>query len=354
MDLPLDASRLLLPATEVCVLTAGMDTRKLALLRLAFKMHAARRYRLAVDAPELTPEMALVDIDGEGWPLWQRFRRDHPALPAAIVTVSPPTDAPAPVLGKPLRIEELFPLLSELRHAPPPEPDKWTPPPRQVASPAPARTAPARIERFDPERGLLGLACLMQRQARDAAILADGAPIAAIAGSRGQAYLLCEEARLRELCRGEAMVQPGDWPETERLANASPHPLKPLLWQWAIWTARGRLLCAIQADTPLRLRHWPNLTRLAPIPDAHRVCALLARAPVNLRIVARLLHVAPANLFDFLAAAHSIGALDIGAGTMLNVISTPPIRGAPPVAAAPPPSARGGLLSRLLRKINGL
>lgn len=354
MDLPLDATRLLRPVdTPITVLTAGMDERKQALLRLAFKMHGALRYRLAADSPGAEPQLALVDIDGEGWPAWQRFRQAHPRLPAAIVTISAPEQAPAPILLKPLRMEKLFPLLSELRHAPSGAPRDWTPPPSASAPAAPPRAAPSRIERFDAANGLLGQACLLQRQGQDALILADGAPVLAIEGSQGLARLLCTEDRLRELCQEETIaIQPQTLAPLPQATT--PRPLKPLLWQLAIWTSRGRLLRQIQADTALRLRYWPNLTRLAPIADACRISALLARTPVNLRLIARLLRVPPAKLFDFLAAAYCIGALEIRGEETLRIMSSAPIRRPPrPPAVAPAPES-AGLLSRLLRKITGL
>jgi hypothetical protein len=355
VDLPLDACRLLGPASApVTVLTAGMDERKLALLRLAFRMHAALGYRLAVDAADAQPDLALVDIDGEGWPLWQRFRQAHPQLPAAIVSAAPPERAPAAILKKPLRVEQLFPLLRELQEKPVAD-TAWSPPSAPPPKPSARPARPAVIERFDPASGLLGQACLLQRQRQDALILADDEPIVAILGSRNEARPLCGAARLREICQIDAAaILPTPLTRAPLPAEAPACPLKPLLWQLAIWSARGRLIRQIQADTPLRLRHWPNLTRLAPIPDALRVSALLCRSTVNLRVIARLLRIAPADLFAFLAAAHCIGALDIPQEGKLGVIASPPVRGQPPQSEAAPDASRRGLLSRLLRKITGL
>jgi hypothetical protein len=101
----------------------------------------------------------------------------------------------------------------------------------------------------------------------------------------------------------------------------------------------------IQADTPVRLRHWPNLTRLAPTPDAMRIAALWVRFPINLRLTVRMLNVEPARAFDFLAASHSIGVLDVRESGAEVVALAPQ----PPVTAEE--KERGGLLSRLLRKV---
>jgi hypothetical protein len=107
-----------------------------------------------------------------------------------------------------------------------------------------------------------------------------------------------------------------------------------LAWQLAIWTCQGRLMRGISADTPIRLRFWPNLTRLAPIPEAMRITAFLTRTPVNLKLITRLLKVPPEHLFNYLAAAYGIGILDIpNRNSNLSVITTEPVR---PVARARP------------------
>lgn len=103
-------------------------------------------------------------------------------------------------------------------------------------------------------------------------------------------------------------------------------------------------------DMTLHLRHWPNLTRLAPVPEAMRIAAFWVRFPVTPRLAVKMLNVAPRHVFDFLAATYAIGILEM------------PDRGGEPVVAPavvrPPPTAeqkaRGGFLSRLLRKVVGM
>ena len=103
-------------------------------------------------------------------------------------------------------------------------------------------------------------------------------------------------------------------------------------------------------DMTLHLRHWPNLTRLAPVPEAMRIAAFWVRTPVNLRLTVRMLNVAPHHVFDFLAATYAIGILDVPETGAAPVVE-PPIPQPPPTAEQ---KARGGLLSRLLRKVVGL
>ncbi|MCD5364550.1 hypothetical protein LQT98_23010, partial [Chromobacterium aquaticum] len=167
-----------------------------------------------------------------------------------------------------------------------------------------------------------------------------------------QAQWLQPAEQLRELCRQDAPTL------RAQAAGATPgvltQPLPALLWQLAIWSSQGRLPAGIGADTPLRLRQWPNLTRLQALPDATRLSALLTKTPATLRIMVRLLRVEPEHACDFLAAAHAIGLLDWRSDApALKVISSAPVRpGAPQTEAAAP--ERAGLLSRLLQKVTSL
>lgn len=365
----------------ITVLALGMDPRKQALLRMAFRLHHSLRYQLQEDAPDSTPDLAIVDVDGQaGWLAWEDFRRLHPSLPALIATATPAADSPAPALRKPIQVETLFPLLRAALDAAPPaalpraKPEPPLPaaraaspaprpvPPRPAPAAPPAAAEPITIERFDPDRGLLGMARRL-RQRRQAAIIGiDAAPLLVLLPLANQALQLADDAALQAACQADEQrlylhpLTPG-----ETLPDLPPRPLAPLIWQLAIWSSRGRLLRGIRADTPLRLRHWPNLTRLPPVPDAIRISALLGKTPVNLKLIARLLRVPPAHLFTYLAAAHSLDLLEWQSAASLPVMSSAPVRGARPPAAPPPspPPPRqtaetGGLLSRLLRKVTGL
>ena len=373
-----------LTAIDIAVLAVGMDERKLALLRMAFRLHRSLRYRLLETVvPDSPPDLAIVDIDSAiGWRAWEDFRQRHPDLPALIVASSAPAQAPAPVLDKPLRVETLFPQLQALLAKPPrttpsqggsaPQTTSVAPPaansappiaaPAALAEPravpdiapsaAPAAPRSVTVRRFDPRRGLLGAAARLARQPRPAMLLADGQPLLWLRPDCAQAQWLQPAEQLRELCRQDAPAL------RAQAAGATPgvltQPLPALLWQLAIWSSQGRLPAGIGADTPLRLRQWPNLTRLQALPDATRLSALLTKTPATLRIMVRLLRVEPEHACDFLAATHAIGLLDWRSDApALKVISSAPVRpGAPQTEAAAP--ERAGLLSRLLQKVTSL
>ncbi|UGA38302.1 hypothetical protein JOS77_31365 [Chromobacterium haemolyticum] len=257
------------PASDIAVLAIGMDDRKLALLRMAFRLHHSIRYRLLESSSgEHLPDLAIVDIDSPiGWQAWEEFRLRHPELPALIVASTPPEHAPAPTLTKPLRVESLFPQLqAALRPAPIPTRAPATDPlpataPRSepAAAPAPPSSMPPiSIARFDPRRGLLGATTRLARQPRPALLLVDGRPLLWLRPDRAQAQCLQPAEQLRELCRQDAPALQAQ--AAGASAGVVTQPLPALLWQLAIWSSQGRLPAGIGADTPLRLRQWPNLT----------------------------------------------------------------------------------------------
>ncbi|PXX48712.1 hypothetical protein [Aquitalea magnusonii] len=230
------------------------------------------------------------------------------------------------------------------------------------------------VERFDPSAGLFGLVARLLRQRTAAVVRVREVPVLVLLPAQDKALLLQPLETLQPLCSvpsHEVDQQPyGNSP-----VSAVQQEIRPqtLAWQLAIWTCRGRLMRGIAADTPLRLRYWPNLTRLPPIPEAMRITAFLTRTPVNLKLITRLLKVPPADLFNYLAAAYGIGILDLPSRSpQLSVISSEPVRPAskaetvaapgrpqdssPAPASSPAKPVQGGgrLLSRLLKKVIGL
>lgn len=379
------------------VLAIGMDGRKLAIIRMAFKMYAVQHYRLLEDAPGASPDVAIVDMDCVGaQALWEEFRARYPNLPAVIATVSPPEDAPAPVLTKPIRMDALFPLLRKTiltgglspaspvkplaqpkpqaasgDAAPPvipvPQPPALQPEEPMAHSapvsdaPATARAAlqikanlhvfPASVERFDPRQGLFSVLGDIRRKRIPSVVSLEGQDLIIALPSQDKALLLQDLLAIQRACDPSAgAITMRQLAPTDTPSRAVPQNLTALLWQAAIWTSRGRLMEGITPETPIRLRHWPNLTRLSSVPESMRIAAFWVRNPVNLRLTVKMLNIAPPHVFDFLAASYAIGILDIPESGGAQV--------ATPILSAPAPTAeqkaRGGFLSRLLRKVVGL
>ncbi|RLA07387.1 MAG: hypothetical protein DRQ54_05410 [Gammaproteobacteria bacterium] len=80
-----------------------------------------------------------------------------------------------------------------------------------------------------------------------------------------------------------------------------------LLWRLALWTYRGRLPQGTRARERAYLAHWPNLTRLAEIPDAMRIASLWSTSPIPISHVAEALKIPQRHVFAFYGAAHAIG-----------------------------------------------
>ncbi len=376
------------------VLTVGMDRRKQAMFRMAFEMHTLHRYQLLENPALGAPSLAIVDFDTpDATALWQDFRGQHPDLPALIVTTAPPASAPAPVLLKPIRLETLFPRLRQLlageavaTDAPParpaeelaarPTPEAAPAPPAAASPPEPpepiraaAYAWPKRVERFDPRVGLLGALLKLKRTQSAGVISIAGTETIIVIPNQDRALLLGPEAALREACASPTVLVASRPLAPEDQLDAKSMSLTSLLWQIALWTSRGRLLAGFPEQGPVHLRYWPNLTRLAPVANGLRIAAFWVRSPTTLPLTLRMLQVSPQEMFDFLAAAYSIGILEIPKGE-----PRPPARpvaepagagratqGAPHHAAeAAPmpmpemPKPRAGLLSRLLRKVAGL
>ncbi len=390
----------------------GMDARKEAVFRMAFRMHGRNRYVLLDPGEDIPPQIAIADLDTpEGLTAAEAFRRANPQIPLLATSVSPERFPGFAILRKPIRMESLFPALetvlaqktvvagtaqklenragpmhpansgTETRQPPqvasgirPPDPDvvpssratpaEDSPPPPPAR--APVQWRPESIIHFDPDTGLLGL---LQRILRDriAAVITDarnGQILWNIDPEENRAQTPLSDEEIRTICRREihglqvrAAQSADSFPSDGSLRNTT---LQELVWQAAAWTANGRLSRKILANVPVQLHQWPNLTRLAPLPESLRMAAFLARSPASPALTVKILQVQPAELFNFLAAAESLG--------LLRYISVPAAHSSSP-GAAPAPSVDGpspademaspalakrGLLGRLFAKIAGL
>ncbi|OYV79098.1 MAG: histidine kinase [Acidithiobacillus ferrivorans] len=382
---------------EIFVRTVGMDSRKEAVFRMAFKMYTRRSYRLLEAQESRDPTLAIIDVDGpEGMNLAHRFRQEHPQLRILITSITPDATSGFPALQKPVRMETLFPALEALlqggaqesapaaaptppvagqgktttatvtpirpelsgRTAAIPEAPAVTSPPAQpAAAPHPAAPIlrPEDVRHFDPEQGLLGL-LLMVRRDQVPTVIVEGAQriILKIDPIADQVLSLVDDETLKTLAQNPAQRLQARAPSSADIPANTPvrHlTLQALLWQVGAWTANGRLINRLQPNTPVQLKHWPNLTRLSMLPEALRLAAFLARSPASPVLVVKMLRVAPADLFNFLAASESLGLLRYNPiGSTEAKAVTPPAE----PAKQEIPTARRGLLGRLLARIAGL
>lgn len=398
------------PQKPIHVLTIGMDRRKQAMFRMAFEMHTLHRYQLLEGGAEGAPDLAIIDFDTpDSTGLWNEFSREYPNLPVLIVTTIANDNVPAPVLLKPIRLESLFPQLRRLlatpapKHTPVSPPGKTgatgpvaattapvtteaaptaapTPEPEQPAeeSALPVHAWPARLGRFDPRIGLLGTLLKIKRSQTPAVVSIAGVKSIIVLPTHDRALLLQPESSFKQICMNPATLVITTPLSSEDQIDAKSVSLNTLLWQISLWTSRGRLLAGFPEQGAVQLRYWPNLTRLAPTANALRIAAFWVRSPSTLPLTLRMLNIPASEIFDFLAASYCIGILDVprmpAKPTASKIVtdadaskpapvSTAPRKVVQPAAMAvtektithtPPQPARGGLLSRLLRKVAGL
>ncbi len=166
----------------------------------------------------------------------------------------------------------------------------------------------------------------------------------------GKANVHLSKYRFRTLCSIPSdPSHPTPWREVHDVEPPSGNPhrketsIQGLEWIAAIWASRGRLPQHLDAQRPVHMRHWPNLTRLTAIPHAMNIAALWSQNDFSPLETARLLRIDPRHVFTFVSACDAIGVL----------------QQAEPDSAteSPPPKKRRAhkhrsLLGRLLAKIS--
>ncbi|WP_308387784.1 response regulator [Acidithiobacillus sp. AMEEHan] len=364
---------------SILVRGIGLDSRKEAVFRMAFRMNRRANYSFLEADDRQVPDAAIADLDSpDGLAEAKKFRQEHPEIPLLATTVVPNNFPQFVTLAKPIRMETLFPALEQLlrpspttRELPPrepPEPVEQARSSTAAASPAkiptsvqqpPVREKPSfdpnQINYFDPEQGLLAL---VQRAIRDQI------PVGIVDRRNGRLLwqILPEQERVDasvSMEEAQAIFREGE----ENLIlrdgasftdNKSVHSmtLTEYLWQIHAIAADGRLSRKIPLNRPVKLRRWPNLTRLYPLPEALRLAAFLARSPASPALTIRMLQVHSQALFNFLAAADALQLLEYSSAA--GMASEPAISSDTLAEAQRPSPAKRGLLGRLLAKIAGL
>lgn len=176
----------------------------------------------------------------------------------------------------------------------------------------PAAVDKARVRAGDLLLGRLKEA-LRQTDGTDVALLAE-------LGTQPAFRFLPAENRVAVLVAQETLAQLALQPLTEgqftlRTDHSPPATseyaaamsIEALLWRLALLTYRGMIPEDTDPLAPVYLARWPNMTRLDPIPDSLRIAALWDRKPVDPGHTARVLAVPQKHVFQFYAAAMTIG-----------------------------------------------
>lgn len=118
------------------------------------------------------------------------------------------------------------------------------------------------------------------------------------------------------------------------------YDLEGLIWTTSLLTSHGRLSRTADLSSQLRLKSWPNLTRLEQFPDAMPIAALWNQQAGNVFDLSERLDVPQRHIIAFFNGAHTLGLFEVDQGK------------AEQEKQAAPKKNRG-LFSRLLKRLLG-
>ena len=325
----------------VRVLLLNLDDRQFAIFRMAFKMHNTTNYQLVREDDGAEPELVLVDGDVRGGAAqWQGAKQKFPYARVVYFATQPPMFT-APHLAKPIKFDTLFANLRNLLQGN----GIWvTGKTEQTMAASVAdtmgshisadndkvrthhesgglQTAAAKgkerqesvaIRSFSTAGTLLGLVQELLAQEQDTAVAVDGKPVLVIFPSIQRVLLAAEPEKIQALCKQTGLqLETKAVPVGAQLHEKAKIKSEAFVWQLAIWTAQGRLIEPITPDTILKLKSWPNMTRMAFLPESMRLSAFLIKTPVSLSMLYKLLPLEMDDILNFIAATYAAGYLHI-------------------------------------------
>jgi len=135
----------------------------------------------------------------------------------------------------------------------------------------------------------------------------------------------------------------------ENDASLKVYRAEAFLWSLALLTARGRMPLELNdeifyADKPVYMQHWPNLTRLEPVPYAQQIAALLTSHPRTLRDAATILEIDIKHVINLFYASAMIGYAGQAKRPSDKLF----------VATEPTKSKNPGILSSIMKKLRSM
>lgn len=366
----------------VKLLFVAMDEQQQAMFKMAFKMHNTTNYQVIEAGSGEKPELVIVDGDGTaGISAWQKAKGDYPGGVVVYFSKSPPS-VTAPYLSKPIKFDTLFLSLRNLMQGN----GVWVvhsasamqqraaganPAATRPGQPTPQATAPQNnrateivIPRFDPNVGLLGAFRDVLAQQRNAAITLDEKPILAVFPTIQRVWVAVDSDQLKNLCRqGNLELKIKQIPDDSNIQERANATVTSSMWQIALWTANGRLVQPLNPNTVFKLKSWPNLTRLAPLPESMRLSAFLTKTSVSLNMLYKLMPLDMADILNYIAATyltdylgitqqvHEVPAASSATQATVNTSAAPRPEQVQAASSQQPQKTSGGLLSRLMKKL---
>ncbi|ASK26932.1 response regulator [Neisseria chenwenguii] len=360
----------LLPKIKtIHIMLQEMGEQQEAVFRMAFKMHNTTNYEIVTPDSAVKPDLVLVDTDTEqGMRTWGASKAAYPDVPVAMFSSSEPS-VTTPYLPKPIKFDSLFPVLRSLSQGGNVF-DASASRERSAVVDASSNLDGARkatIHRFNPQKGVLGALKFASQGHQDIAILHEGKPVLIVFPNIQRVLLTVSATELEKLCKDDNLavvckVVP-DNPQWKEKAKVT---IMSCLWQMAIWTAQGRLIYPMTPQTVFTLKRWPNLTRLAHVPESMRLSAFLTKTSVNLNILYKVMPLEMPDILNYLAATSVTGflatdaeyavdqkAADVSEKVKVDgTVDTPMAKEAEKIAGPSAEQPRG-LLQRLMRKLIG-
>ena len=368
----------------VKLLFVDVNEQQRAMFRMAFKMHSATNYLIIDEASGEKPDLVIVDGDSVlSSSVFQKAKAQYADSKVVFFGQNPP-NITAPYLAKPIKFDSLFVNLRNLlqgngvhvakqnmqaatatiNHGKTGSSDEVNPVPQGAKAGALKRANETVILRFDPDVGLLGAFRKILADQKDAQIMIGGKPALFVFPAISRVWVGVDSAQLKRLSQQDSLDVKIEQLNDQSLYERANATTTSTLWQLALWTANGRLVRPFKPDTVFRLARWPNLTRLAPLPESLRLSAFLTKTPINLNMLYKLMpSLEMSDIVNYVAATYLTGYLTItqqsqhkdtvasDSSTQATVDTSVALKKEHIQAAKPTREYSGGLLGRLMKKL---
>jgi len=377
--------------SPIKVILSSMDERSISRMDTIFKIIFKGRCKFAQDDEDV--HLGIVDLDGDA-DAWEKYQRQHPDLPAIVMSETPVKLDGAIYVAKPAKLDLLWESIFDLVTGLPPSPDTArkfdsteTPAVSVSVLEAPtginaaARALDTRLKTantglktiqqarrqekselyYNPDNYLLGRICSSLKESigqqciiyvqcwRNRRLI--------LVPDQDRVYTDLTDNQFKNL--GVAKLSEEFMVEINRTCNTGKKELPAsetdglrstsvsyLIWDLALRTARGRVPEGADLSMPFYLRSWPNFPRLPHTPHGMRIAALWAENPRTLDNIIQSLDIDQADVYSFYSAAVATGLIGFATRRADSLI-------APKEITKEKPTKRG-LLASILRRISNL
>lgn len=175
---------------------------------------------------------------------------------------------------------------------------------------------------FSEQNTILSFVKKVIQTAQDKKVLVhlDGLPFQfAVLGDSGRVLVDLNNRHLRHLCAIALPQHPrqrlesvpaAKFKEVLGVSEQALPTIEQVLWQIALWTARGRLTQSVSANSILRLSYWPNFTRLTITPHALQIAAILVNNDMTVEEVSQTLRIPQRYIFSIVTASYAVGLVE--------------------------------------------